>query len=1361
VAVESYHDRLPLIYCWQPDLGFRAARARNMGIARATADVLIFLDDDCIIQDKFIESHVAIQAADNMSIGIGHRRNIKSLAHSTNHIDADVNNRGALAAYAIHHHPYPWKLVYSHNLSIPRLMPEAHFDDQFEGWGAEDTDLGFRLWRAGGRLIPVPRAEVLHVEAEAPRDPFRREDGRQQPDYRSFLQNILKLLDKFPNDPELKAGLLPELRGYIKHENQWVRDGRQHDPEIVIKLLRSEAAPISIRPVRAHERKRQPDVARGGSLEIASVEQIISPVYGHAQGVRNTAAAITNITLSVVVPTRKRAAALERLLTVLEPQLHGHHERSLVVVNDGSHDADYEAVIGRFAGMLDYVVLPQHRGIIAARNAGARRAAGDFLVCTDDDCAPPPDWLDTLAATIAANPDVDAVFGSVCHLARPSAGLIERYMAITRAVSVPRRGAAGYYEGVSANMAMRHDLFEKLGGFDGRLGDAGGEDIDFCYRAAAAGAGVVPASSWITYHAHDFGLPKLWERFRRFGRGVVRHRIFVGERTDFWSGKDGSLFRLLINLPWLRYAPERPLIAAAHCGWVARRIFYALMCLQTFAYQWGARTELRARWQHIANIAEGLRRPPSPAHDPKTMTVKDACALSVVIPTHGRPAELDWLLHRLREQVAGNPHRRIIVVNDGSHDGRYAAVIERYRDVVDYVVMPKNRGPAAARNLGAARVADGYLVFIDDDCEPPAYWLDWLAAIIAEYPDADAIGGITRPLPSAPDLLSRFLAEGGFYPMPQLLDGKLLMLVSANLAVRCSVFQSVGGFDETMITTEDRNLTYRLIHQGAICHLDSGWFVYHDMTSTLGQHFRRYYRYGVGIGRELELEDKPPDRNFWPAKQRPWHFWLERIRRQFRQARRRRWRVWRPWPVRAIYILLAAMTMLTMDLGFVAGKRRMNSAARSDRQTLDFIRTTRCRNIAEIGVNKGHASLQFARFLNGKGELHLYDHEDRVAKVLKRLEEEGYRNVSGFGSSRKLADSYCWSLGQVIAQNAEPIYDYIVIDGAHSWAQDAPAALLADRLLKIGGYLDFADCDRTLADSPVSNPRGLPSIDRLYTSEQIAIQQVKMVIDLLIRRDRRYREIEPNKIFQKISDLPEERVNAMPFITSRSTSEPIVSCLTVTRGRPELLRRAVACFRRQTVAAELVVLYEEDDARTAEYVESIQDSTIRGMRVEAGMKLGTLRNLSVANARAPFVAQWDDDDWYAPERLQTQLDAIEKSGKAGCLLSRWTVYDVRSATAYISTTRTWEGSLVVRRDALTPYDSTLSRGEDMRPIQSLLDRNQLVLLDRPDLYIYVYHGGNTYDPDHWGEIIARSQKLPEIQTRLISAKLAQHASIEQ
>ena len=124
-----------------------------------------------------------------------------------------------------------------------------------------------------------------------------------------------------------------------------------------------------------------------------------------------TAQSTQEVSLSVVIPTYRRASSLHRLLTALEPQVTGKPGYRVVVVNDGSHDDAYAKVVDRFRSMIDYVALPQNRGRGAARNAGVRKATGRYLVFTDDDCVPPPHWLDWLVADLQKYPYAAVVAG--------------------------------------------------------------------------------------------------------------------------------------------------------------------------------------------------------------------------------------------------------------------------------------------------------------------------------------------------------------------------------------------------------------------------------------------------------------------------------------------------------------------------------------------------------------------------------------------------------------------------------------------------------------------------------------------------------------------------------------------------------------------------------------------------------------------------------------------------------------------------------------------------------------------------------------------------------------------------------------
>jgi predicted O-methyltransferase YrrM len=187
----------------------------------------------------------------------------------------------------------------------------------------------------------------------------------------------------------------------------------------------------------------------------------------------------------------------------------------------------------------------------------------------------------------------------------------------------------------------------------------------------------------------------------------------------------------------------------------------------------------------------------------------------------------------------------------------------------------------------------------------------------------------------------------------------------------------------------------------------------------------------------------------------------------------------------------------------------------ANERTVELFAAGGCRRYAEIGVYRGYTAERIAQVLGGEGEIHLFDYVDRVEPVAARLRAAGHRNVVAHGNSRRLLDSYNWSLMAVLAEHPEPVFDYVFIDGAHTWAHDALAFLLADRLLVRGGYIDFDDYGWTLASSPSMNPAAFPEVEALYTAEQITTPQVALVVDLLVRRDERYEEVVADKLFRK------------------------------------------------------------------------------------------------------------------------------------------------------------------------------------------------------------------------------------------------------
>lgn len=212
---------------------------------------------------------------------------------------------------------------------------------------------------------------------------------------------------------------------------------------------------------------------------------------------------------------------------------------------------------------------------------------------------------------------------------------------------------------------------------------------------------------------------------------------------------------------------------------------------------------------------------------------------------------------------------------------------------------------------------------------------------------------------------------------------------------------------------------------------------------------------------------------------------------------------------------------------------------------------------------------------------------------------------------------------------------------------------------------------------------------------------------------------------------------------------PTISCVCITRRKSTLLKRAITCFTAQSYPQkELIIVYENDDADTIFFIKSSElllRNDIRLICVNAFPKisLGELRNLGIAAGRGEYICQWDDDDWYHKDRLTDQYNVLLDNDLGGSIMTQWLVFNAIENKAYISNTRVWEGSILCRKSILQskPYEDK-SIGEDTPTIDYLVSNDCLYFMKGvPGIYIYVYHGGNTWDYEHWNCIFECSTEL--------------------
>ena len=151
-----------LIHVWQADSGFRAARARNLAVTKASGDHLIFVDGDCLLPPHFVENHRRLSRPN--SLVSGGRALLTD--DQTDTLLSNHNESYSEVFTGLKHlnlwwlpfrnwFPLSWRAVRSCNISIRRrdILAVDGFDEAYKGWGKEDSDLAVRLGKFGVEIV--------------------------------------------------------------------------------------------------------------------------------------------------------------------------------------------------------------------------------------------------------------------------------------------------------------------------------------------------------------------------------------------------------------------------------------------------------------------------------------------------------------------------------------------------------------------------------------------------------------------------------------------------------------------------------------------------------------------------------------------------------------------------------------------------------------------------------------------------------------------------------------------------------------------------------------------------------------------------------------------------------------------------------------------------------------------------------------------------------------------------------------------------------------------------------------------------------------------------------------------------------
>ena len=166
--IENYQKKtdIPIIHEWQENNGFRLARVRNLGIARAKYPYLVIIDGDLVLHKHYIKDQkrnarfnffiqgtrvitppemkdqILKDETFQFSLFAKNIKNRKNLIHSNFLSEIASYNTKSMTSI---------RGIRGCNMSFWKqdLITVNGFNENFEGWGREDTELVARLFNAG------------------------------------------------------------------------------------------------------------------------------------------------------------------------------------------------------------------------------------------------------------------------------------------------------------------------------------------------------------------------------------------------------------------------------------------------------------------------------------------------------------------------------------------------------------------------------------------------------------------------------------------------------------------------------------------------------------------------------------------------------------------------------------------------------------------------------------------------------------------------------------------------------------------------------------------------------------------------------------------------------------------------------------------------------------------------------------------------------------------------------------------------------------------------------------------------------------------------------------------------------------
>lgn len=218
--------------------------------------------------------------------------------------------------------------------------------------------------------------------------------------------------------------------------------------------------------------------------------------------------------------------------------------------------------------------------------------------------------------------------------------------------------------------------------------------------------------------------------------------------------------------------------------------------------------------------------------------------------------------------------------------------------------------------------------------------------------------------------------------------------------------------------------------------------------------------------------------------------------------------------------------------------------------------------------------------------------------------------------------------------------------------------------------------------------------------------------------------------------------------------EPIVSIIIPTYNRPRILFDTINNVLNQTLTnIKIIVIDDGSSEEMREIIQSFTDGRIHYIKTEENLGCTGARLLGIQSSEGDFIAFLDDDDEWLPEKLDIQLNLMEKeqsilsfTGKNIFINSNFQKYSFKNSYLWMLNFYNFVGttsSIIISTDIIKSvrgFDVSLSQLQDYDLFLRIKSLGIFSGINRP-LINYYLDKSDVHVSINWGNFFSSAYKV--------------------